>query len=331
MATIGDVANVAGVARSTVSAVLSGKKYVSPEITARVEAAIEDLNYTVNQGARALATSKTMTLGLVVTLQAPEFEPATATYIMAVADAARAQHYSVLLITDSDGVAAISDAIASRRVDGLILMGVVEGDPRVAPILQADFPAVLIGMPHETVPVDAVDLDFAAAGTMLADLVDSAAHKNVAIVTWPDEIFAAERTYATRFLDACEQRAIQRGFEVSVLRPPLGAAATIGFLMDVLTGAGRPSALLVHNDAAIAMLPVVTARLGIEVPQGLGVASVHTDGLREQYAIPYTAAGSRAQTVSEIAVQMVLERIANPDIPVRRELIAPVITDRGSV
>ena len=52
MATIGDVAHEAGVARSTVSAVLTGRKLVLPDTRARVDAAIAKLDYTVNSGAR---------------------------------------------------------------------------------------------------------------------------------------------------------------------------------------------------------------------------------------------------------------------------------------
>ena len=144
MATIGDVAREAGVARSTVSSVLTGRKVVLPETRSRIEAAIAKLDYSVNSGARALATSRTMNLGLVVRFHEAEFSPALATYIVAITDAAREHGYGMLLLTEPDGVAAIRRALAGRQVDGLILLSVVEDDPRLEPIAEADFPACLL-------------------------------------------------------------------------------------------------------------------------------------------------------------------------------------------
>ena len=64
MATIEDVARAAGVSRSTVSYALSGKRSISRETQKRVEQAIAELGFTVNAGARALATSQTMSISL---------------------------------------------------------------------------------------------------------------------------------------------------------------------------------------------------------------------------------------------------------------------------
>ncbi len=223
MATIGDVAREAGVSRSTVSAVLTGRKLVLPDTRARIEAAIAKLDFSVNSGARALATSRTMTLGLVVALHEAEFSPALAAYLVAIADAAREHGYGVLLLTDPDGTSAIKRVVAARQVDGLILLSVVEDDPRLAPIVEAGFPAVLIGMPADRRGVDAVDLDFAAAARALVDHLADAGHRRATFVTWPEEIYASGRTYAWRFRDASLAEAERRGLDLDVVSGPSGS------------------------------------------------------------------------------------------------------------
>src|SRR5207249_2774515 len=66
--TIRDVARVAGVSLSTVSQVLNGRAgYASADTRDRVLAAARDLNYRPNALARGLVTSRTGTLGLVIT------------------------------------------------------------------------------------------------------------------------------------------------------------------------------------------------------------------------------------------------------------------------
>ncbi|WP_039057141.1 LacI family DNA-binding transcriptional regulator [Enterobacter sp. Bisph1] len=67
MATMQEVAKRAGVSKATVSRVLTGKGYVGEETKARVFAAIAESGYRPNLLARSLASSKTQTLGLVVT------------------------------------------------------------------------------------------------------------------------------------------------------------------------------------------------------------------------------------------------------------------------
>ena len=64
--TIKDIASVCGVSVSTVSRVLNGRPDVSPEVRARVLAAMEDHNYIPNNTARDLVRTQSDTLGLVV-------------------------------------------------------------------------------------------------------------------------------------------------------------------------------------------------------------------------------------------------------------------------
>lgn len=332
MATIGDVAREAGVARSTVSAVVNGRKLVLPDTRARVEAAIEKLHYSVNSGARALATSRTMNLGLVVRFHEAEFSPALATYLVAITDAAREHGYGMLLLTEVDGVAAIRKALAGRHVDGLILLSVVEDDPRIEPIVAEDFPAVLIGMPSQTRGLDAVDLDFAAAGRMLVDHLADAGHREATFLAWPEEVFASGRTYAARFRDASLAQASVRGLRLEVTHCPADPEQARESLRVALSRAGAPQALLVHNDAAIAMLPMVMHDLNLRVPDDRSVVSLHSAELGGLYGLPYTSVESEPERVSTIAVDMIVRRLTEPDAPRGTStLVPPSLTRRASV
>src|SRR3954452_14621541 len=146
MANIADVAREAGVSRSTVSSVLTGKKFVRPETRERIEEAITRLQFSVNHGARALATSRTMILGVVVQLHGGEFGPALAPFLVALSDSARAEGDDVLLVTESDQVAALHRLALERRVDGVVLLNIVDAAPRLAALAEHDLPAVLLGM-----------------------------------------------------------------------------------------------------------------------------------------------------------------------------------------
>ncbi|MBE1879035.1 LacI family DNA-binding transcriptional regulator [Myceligenerans pegani] len=331
MATIGDVAREAGVARSTVSAVLTGRKLVLPETRQRVEDAIAKLNFSVNAGARALATSRTMAIGAVVRFHEAEFSPALATYLVALSDAATEQGYSVQLLTERDGVGAVHRAIAGRRVDGLVLFNVVEDDPRLEPITTAGFPAVLLGMPRETRGVDAVDLDFAVGARLLVDHLADSGHREVTFVRWPDSLYAAGATYALRFADAVRQRVAGHGMKLEELACPVGPEQVRAVLGERLRRADAPHALLVHNDAAAAMLPFALHDVDVKTPGGPSVVSLHSSELARLYALPFTSVESEPDAVVRAAVELVINRIADPGLPVARRLVAPHIVERGGV
>src|SRR5699024_8339547 len=98
--TIGDVARTAGVSRSTASYALSGKRAISEDVRRRVEEAVQELGYSPNAGARALATSRTRTIGLLAQFYEDEFAPAMLQYMLGVSDTARELGYDILLVTE---------------------------------------------------------------------------------------------------------------------------------------------------------------------------------------------------------------------------------------
>src|SRR5699024_9935054 len=147
--TIGDVARTAGVSRSTASYALSGKRAISEDVRRRVEEAVQELGYSPNAGARALATSRTRTIGLLAQFYEDEFAPAMLQYMLGVSDTARELGYDILLVTESDGRNALRRITSTRMVDGLVLLNVAEHDERLPVLRSASQPGVLLGRPAE--------------------------------------------------------------------------------------------------------------------------------------------------------------------------------------
>jgi DNA-binding LacI/PurR family transcriptional regulator len=330
MATIGDVAREAGVSRSTVSYVLSGKRSISQETKDRVYAAIELLDFSVRSTARALATSRTMNIGVVVQFHRAEFQPALATYLVALADAAREEGYGLQLITDSDGVGAVRHAIAGRQVDGLVLLNVVADDPRVDPVEEAGFPAVLIGLADGS-GLDAVDLDFASGAKMLVSHLHEKGHREVTFVRWPEEIYSAGNTFAVRFERAARAGARRLGMTLVDHYCPPEPAQIRRDLRELLERAPT-RALLVHNDGAVAMLPTVLHTLGIGVPEDLSVVSLHSAELTDYFALPFTSVESAPELVAQSAMRLLVRRLAGETSGTTSHiLVPPQLTVRGSV
>ncbi|MDO4330415.1 MAG: LacI family DNA-binding transcriptional regulator [Lachnospiraceae bacterium] len=115
-----EVALAAGVSEATVSHVINGTKYVSPELTMRVRKAIEEKGYRLNNAARCLATSRSGHLALIVNnLKNPRY----AEVAEAMQAEARARGYIVSTI-DINLFNFTEDAVfdlISRNIDGLFL------------------------------------------------------------------------------------------------------------------------------------------------------------------------------------------------------------------
>ncbi len=70
-----DVATLAGVSRATVSAYLNKTRYVSPELSEKIQKAIDDLNYIPDPLARALKTQDSKAIGLIIPVMSKFFTP----------------------------------------------------------------------------------------------------------------------------------------------------------------------------------------------------------------------------------------------------------------
>ncbi|VEI48147.1 ribose operon repressor [Actinobacillus equuli] len=73
MATMKDIARIAGVSTSTVSHVINNSRFVSDEIRQRIEKVVAELNYTPSLVARSLKVKETNTIGMLVTTSSNPF------------------------------------------------------------------------------------------------------------------------------------------------------------------------------------------------------------------------------------------------------------------
>jgi len=148
--TLNDVARLAGVSTMTVSRVINGSGYTSPESRARVKRAIAELGYMPNVLARQLRSSRTKTLALVLTDIANPFFTAMA---RGVEDEARAQGYAVVFCNTDESVDEELEyvhVLIQRRVDGVLLVPATDSSASIE-LLQTDPGRALVaehGQPH---------------------------------------------------------------------------------------------------------------------------------------------------------------------------------------
>ena len=332
MATMADVARHAGVSASTVSYALSGKRPIAEETRVRIEQAITELGFSPNAGARALASSRTHVLGLFVQFLPDEFSPAMLQYVLPISDAARAEGYDILMVTEADGAHALQRIASSEMIDGVLLLNVAHDDPRLPVLRQIRQPGAMVGLPRTRDGFDVFDLDFAEAGRVLVDHLAELGHRDVVLVTPNEHVYERGGAYAWRFRDAALERASRHGIRVFSYTGETQQPAVNDQINRILDERSEATALIVHNDAVVAALPSVLHTRGTKVPDDLSVVGIYSEDFGRLFSLPYTAVESSPDELGRKAVQTLVKRLSEPGATDARasELVAPKITDRGS-
>src|SRR4051794_5555874 len=214
-----DVARIAGVSQSTVSYVRTGKRPISERTRRRVLAAMEQLTYEPNAGARALAGRRTQVVALVVPFGAGSEVAGLVPFIETIAGCARANDHEVLLVTADQGSAGLRRLAGRALCDAIIMMDIRKQDDRVPVAASLPIPVVLVGVPDDRAGLYCVDLDFEAAARIAVDELVDTGHDEALVVGYPAATMERRVNFVGRFLRSARRQAEERGLPLTVLQP----------------------------------------------------------------------------------------------------------------
>jgi DNA-binding LacI/PurR family transcriptional regulator len=329
MVTLADVARRAGVSASTVSYVLSGKRSISQGTRDRVERAITDLGYHPHAGARALASSRSNVLALMVPLRSDMYVPVIMEIVTAVVSAARRYDQDVLLLTGHEGGDGLRRVVNTGRADALILMDVELDDVRIPVLRDVATPAVLIGLPSDTEGLTCIDLDFAATGAACADHLADLGHRDVALIGESPGVYHRHTGFAERTLTGFASRAAERGLR-AVHRPCDGTFESVaGTLTRILGERPSTTGFVVQNEAAIPPLMSLLRQLGRLVPEENSVVAICPDQVALQSSPRLTSVSIPAEEMGRGAVRLAMAQL-DGEPTTGSTLIPPRLTIRES-
>jgi LacI family transcriptional regulator, repressor for deo operon, udp, cdd, tsx, nupC, and nupG len=180
VASIEDVARLAGVSIATVSRALRGLPDVAATTRDRVLAAATELDYVASPFAARLASGRTATVGLVVPFVNRWF---FAEVIATVENALRRAGFDLLLynLGDADGRARFFDVMPMRkRVDGVLVASLVLDDAEFAALTELSRPVGLLGLQRDGFLSACID-DVASARTAVEHLL-ALGHRRIGLI-----------------------------------------------------------------------------------------------------------------------------------------------------
>ncbi|MCX5421187.1 LacI family DNA-binding transcriptional regulator [Streptomyces sp. NBC_00078] len=329
MVKITDVARHAGVSPSTVSYALSGKRPISEETRQRVEAAARELGYRPHAGARALASSRSNVLALVIPLRPGIHVPVVMQFAVSVVTTARRHDHDVLLVTQEEGEDGLRRVADTALVDGLIVMDVQLREPRLPLLRSLELPSVMIGFPADSEGLTCIDLDFRAAGEACVEHLARLGHRVVALVGSPPEVYVRQTAFAQRVAQGFTAAAGRGGLASSV-HPCEASPAAAGLVAaQLLHEHPALTGVVVHNEAIVGPLIDAFEQLGLRVPGDLSVTAICPDELAESVRVPVTSVALPSAEVGERAVELLMKKLGGSPVP-EATLLPPRLTERAS-
>jgi len=303
-ATLQDVAKAAGVAPMTVSRMINGHPYVTPETAKKVREAIRKLNYRPNHAARMLTGKLSRSIGLIV----PDISDTFFSVVShAVQETARAQNYLVWLAASEDDPtieAAQVESMTHHPVDGILLVPTQSREPYLKAIVAGNTPVVTIDRPIEVATTDSVGVENQAGAMMAVDHLVEHGYKKIACVSANAHLQTMKDRIAG-YRDSLRKakRSYQNELELK------SSASSKAVLAELLTARNRPDAIFAANNAST--IWVIEALKELNIQMGKDIALVGFDDVDFFTLITpsVTAVRQPAAELGNVATRLLLQRI----------------------
>ncbi|MFC5235029.1 LacI family DNA-binding transcriptional regulator [Pseudonocardia zijingensis] len=314
--TMRDVAAHAAVSPMTVSRTLRGDPRVSPEMRERVLAAVEALRYRRNDLARGLRTGRSSgLLGLVITNLSNPFYSELALGVESIASAAGMRVVIGNTGGDLERERLLVDDMASRRVDGIIVVPAGHDHSHLDPDALHGLPVVLATRPPSGLDVDCVVVDdFGGSRRATAALV-AQGHRRIGFLGLGRSVW----TGAERLRGHCAALE-EAGLPVddALLRSvPADPGAAEAVALELLSRDDPPTALFAANNRNT----VGAYRAIAETGSAAALAGFDDVPLADLFAAPIDVVTYDTGEVGRRAAELLLERIEGEEPPAHPRLV----------
>jgi DNA-binding LacI/PurR family transcriptional regulator len=329
--TIKDVAKRAGASLSTVSYVLNdnAEKFVSEELRRRVLQAAKELNYRPNQIARRLR-GKT---GKILAVLVPQFENVYFNRVVIGAQKVADERGYVLCIystyDDEERETDFIQNIVAQRVDGILLCPANNRTSAADLIREAGVPFVVIDREIAGADFDFVAIDNYQAAYAAAEYLIAQGHTRIAFCGWATSVDAVVKR-REGFLAAAEKHGLSQQVTVWECDRDQHDDALYREGIARIISEFRPTALFIGQNQIAERIIRVLNHAPLNVPD-LSVLLFGDPPWATITKPAYTCMAQPDARMGELATELLIARIEEPEKPVERILLQAELVERDSV
>lgn len=324
--TIRDVAEAAGVSRSTASRALTGRGYVAPTVQDRVREVARRLAYVPDATARHLRRQASQSIGVLVSdLNNPFYAGLAA----GISQQARKRQYTMMLADDGglpELEAEAAEAFVALRVAGVIVTPV---SGQISTYLARQrIPVVEVDRQFSPGACDAVVVDNASAARDVTEQLLNLGHRRIALVidemhwtTGRDRLAGYRTAIAAAGVPFDDSLVVTAGWDVDAARIETH---------KLLSRPQPPTAIFAANNVLAEAVWRTATELNLSIPEQLSLVSFDDVSWMSLVQPGVTAVAQDAVALGEAAISQLIERIQSPLAPVRTVLLSATVTSRGS-
>lgn len=326
--TIQDVANEAMVSIATVSRVLNGKGPVSPEKRKAVIAAVEKLDYSIDQGTRTDKKNGTNILLMIV----PRISnPFYSEIIHGFQNNAYRHGYEVLLCQSMNNPRRTEEYI--NLLKNRVVIGAVTLDPSanldVFSTIGRNYPIVQCCEYNKALDYSYVSIDSVMASRRAVQFIQSVGYSKIALINSnPSYKYAQDRQAG--YEQAMSEAGLAINPEWIIHITDINYSLAVSAAEQLLKLPERPDAIFAVSDVIAAAVIKVAHKMGIAIPQELGVVGFDNTEISLMMEPSITTINQPRYEIGSYACDLLLEQINNPKAPARHLLLNTELIARES-
>ncbi|MBF4245438.1 LacI family DNA-binding transcriptional regulator [Vibrio anguillarum] len=330
MATMKDIARLAGVSTSTVSHVINKSRYVSDEIAERVNKAAQDLNYAPSALARSLKMNRTRTIGMLVTTST---NPFFGEVVKGVERSCYHKGYNLILCNtegDSQRMQASINTLLQKRVDGLLLMcSTLEGERIDVFERYPDIPVVVMDWGPMLFPSDKIQDNSLRGGYIAANYLIECGHKEIGCITGPLIRHQAQMRY-----EGYKRAVLEAGLDIQpnwIVESDFECEGGYEAFNKMLAKGPLPSAIFVSNDMMAMGVINAANEKGIRIPEDLSLMGYDDIHIARFMSPALTTIHQPKYRLGKAAVDTLLARLENEALEPQIVQLEPTLVVRKSI
>jgi LacI family transcriptional regulator len=332
-ATIKDVARLAGCSIKTVSRVINDEPYVTPDLRARVMAAVRASGYTPNILARRLVKQQSYSLCI---LMYPGFYQAASAILSPVMDIGYEENYDIFIqpyfASHARSRTKLVEMIGERRFDGYVVTPPCDADDFVADLLTTyKVPLVQINPFNRGEQIPFVAGDDEHGAFLMTEHLLGLGHRRIAFLMGPRNMrpsFDRLRGYQ-QALEAHGLPFDPTLFENTEFTFDGGYTAA-RLLLERSDPAARPTAIFSGNDEAALGVLYAAQELGRGVPAQLSVGGYDDFSLSKFVWPGLTTIHQPAEHLLDLAARLLIHLVKSEPVESRQVIVPPQLVVRGS-
>lgn len=317
MITIGQIAEMAGVSKSTVSRVLNCSGYVREDTRKKIEAIMEEYHYSPSASAQNLSRRETNTIGVIV----PELDNTFFTEVLAgVAEVVDENNFTMIVCNTSNNgekeKAALS-MMEQQRVRGVIFTPAIGYSDAAAEksirlqLKNLNVPVVLVDREIQNVQWDGVFYENFQSGYLATEHLINSGNKKIGIITGDMDLKHARERYKG-YVQAMEDYHLPVN-EAYVYEGNYTVEESYEITRRINETQDRPEALVLSNNLTTLGYVKAIRELDKELDQEIKVVGIDHIPILDTIGYQYNCVTRDTKAMGRAAIELLLERLEKPE------------------